>query len=158
MGRRKLEIKRIEDHNARQMSFTKRRNGLLKKAKELSVLCDVDVAAIVVSSRGKLYQYCSNNKSVIFRFRFWFFFSSPSSSLLRWFSKLLELYLDIEKWKKKKQRLRFDPNREIKSEFDAYFINFRCIIVLLNWIRFLSEFDLCMIEFLRKQRWNLIHC
>ncbi|XP_057776988.1 MADS-box protein FLOWERING LOCUS C-like [Salvia miltiorrhiza] len=61
MGRRKLEIKRIEDNNARQMSFTKRRNGLLKKAKELAVLCDVDVAAIVVSSRGKLYQYSSNN-------------------------------------------------------------------------------------------------
>ncbi|KAH6824883.1 hypothetical protein C2S53_013876, partial [Perilla frutescens var. hirtella] len=61
MGRRKLEIKRIEDNNARQMSFTKRRNGLLKKAKELAVLCDVDVAAIVISGRGKLYRYCSNN-------------------------------------------------------------------------------------------------
>ncbi|PIN10776.1 hypothetical protein CDL12_16628 [Handroanthus impetiginosus] len=60
MGRRKLEIKRIEDKSARQVTFTKRRNGLLKKAKELSVLCDVDVAAIIFSSRGKLYHFCSS--------------------------------------------------------------------------------------------------
>ncbi|KAL0421580.1 UNVERIFIED_CONTAM: MADS-box protein EJ2 [Sesamum latifolium] len=62
MGRRKLEIKRIEDKSARQVTFTKRRNGLLKKAKELSVLCDVDVGVIIFSSRGKLYHYCSTNR------------------------------------------------------------------------------------------------
>ncbi|PIM97430.1 hypothetical protein CDL12_30100 [Handroanthus impetiginosus] len=62
MGRRKLEIKRIEDKSARQVTFTKRRNGLLKKAKELSVLCDVDVAAIIFSSRGKLYHFCSTDR------------------------------------------------------------------------------------------------
>ncbi|PIN10777.1 hypothetical protein CDL12_16629 [Handroanthus impetiginosus] len=62
MGRRKLEIKRIEDKSARQVTFTKRRNGLLKKAKELSVLCDVDVAAIIFSSRGKLYHFCSSKR------------------------------------------------------------------------------------------------
>ncbi|XP_011086822.1 MADS-box transcription factor 7-like isoform X2 [Sesamum indicum] len=61
MGRRKLEIKRIEDKSARQVTFTKRRKGLLKKAKELSVLCDVDVGVIIFSSRGKLYHYCSTN-------------------------------------------------------------------------------------------------
>ncbi|KAK4413186.1 MADS-box protein EJ2 [Sesamum alatum] len=61
MGRRKLEIKRIEDKSARQVTFTKRRNGLLKKAKELSVICDVDVGVIIFSSRGKLYHYCSTN-------------------------------------------------------------------------------------------------
>ncbi|XP_051116358.1 MADS-box protein EJ2-like isoform X2 [Andrographis paniculata] len=61
MGRRKLEIKRIEDKSARQVTFSKRRNGLLKKARELSVLCDVDVGVIIFSSRGKLYHYCSTN-------------------------------------------------------------------------------------------------
>ncbi|KAL2559953.1 Agamous-like MADS-box protein AGL3 [Forsythia ovata] len=61
MGRRKLEIKRIEDKSARQVTFTKRRNGLIKKAKELAVLCDVDVNVIIFSSRGKLYHYCSSN-------------------------------------------------------------------------------------------------
>ncbi|KAL7135129.1 hypothetical protein ABFS83_11G071700 [Erythranthe nasuta] len=61
MGRKKLEIKRIEDNSARMICFSKRRNGLIKKANELSVLCDVDVAAIFFSKRGKLYEYCSAN-------------------------------------------------------------------------------------------------
>ncbi|XP_057811191.1 agamous-like MADS-box protein AGL27 isoform X2 [Salvia miltiorrhiza] len=61
MGRRKLEIKRIEDKSSRQVTFSKRRNGLLKKAKELSVLCDLDIGAIIYSCRGKLYHYCSTN-------------------------------------------------------------------------------------------------
>lgn len=61
MGRRKLEIKRIENKSARQVTFTKRRNGLIKKAKELAVLCEVDVNVIIFSSRGKLYHYCSSN-------------------------------------------------------------------------------------------------
>nr|BAG31396.1 RIN-like MADS-box protein [Torenia fournieri] len=64
MGRRKLEIKRIENKSARQVTFSKRRNGLLKKAKEISVLCDVDVAVIIISSRGKLYNYSSNSSLV----------------------------------------------------------------------------------------------
>ncbi|GFP88397.1 agamous-like mads-box protein agl11 [Phtheirospermum japonicum] len=74
MGRRKLEIKRIEDKSARQVTFSKRRNGLLKKAKELSVLCDLDVAVIIFSCRGKLFHYCNNNRFVIY-FPLTFFFS-----------------------------------------------------------------------------------
>nr|BCL01226.1 FLC-like MADS-box protein [Gentiana triflora] len=61
MGRRKVEIKRIEDSNRRQVTFSKRRSGLMKKAKELAVLCDVDVAVVVFSNRGKLYDFSSNN-------------------------------------------------------------------------------------------------
>ncbi|EYU33458.1 hypothetical protein MIMGU_mgv11b019602mg, partial [Erythranthe guttata] len=62
MGRKKLEIKRIEENGARMVCFSKRRNGLIKKAKELSVLCDVDLAAIIFSNRGKLFQYCSTDR------------------------------------------------------------------------------------------------
>jgi len=64
-GRGKIEIKRIENTTNRQVTFCKRRNGLLKKAYELSVLCDAEVALIVFSSRGRLYEY-SNNRSVVF--------------------------------------------------------------------------------------------
>ncbi|XP_057811195.1 uncharacterized protein LOC131025436 isoform X3 [Salvia miltiorrhiza] len=64
MGRRKLEIKRIEDKSSRQVTFSKRRNGLLKKAKELSVLCDLDIGAVIYSCRGKLYPYCSTNRQI----------------------------------------------------------------------------------------------
>ncbi|KAF7815754.1 agamous-like MADS-box protein AGL1 isoform X1 [Senna tora] len=54
-GRGKIEIKRIENTTNRQVTFCKRRNGLLKKAYELSVLCDAEVALVVFSSRGRLY-------------------------------------------------------------------------------------------------------
>ncbi|KAG1362399.1 AGL6-like MADS-box transcription factor [Cocos nucifera] len=59
MGRGKVELKRIENKINRQVTFSKRRNGLLKKAYELSVLCDAEVALIVFSSRGKLYEFGS---------------------------------------------------------------------------------------------------
>nr|QCL07898.1 agamous-like 6 [Euptelea pleiosperma] len=59
MGRGPVELKRIENKINRQVTFSKRRNGLLKKAYELSVLCDAEVALIVFSSRGKLYEFSS---------------------------------------------------------------------------------------------------
>ncbi|KAL4192386.1 hypothetical protein AMTRI_Chr06g194060 [Amborella trichopoda] len=61
MGRGKVELKRIEKPNTRQVTFTKRRNGLLKKAFELSLLCDADVALIVFSSTGRLSEYSSQD-------------------------------------------------------------------------------------------------
>ena len=69
MGRGKVELKRIENKINRQVTFSKRRNGLLKKAYELSVLCDAEVALIIFSSRGKLYEFGSvgyNNSSLLF--------------------------------------------------------------------------------------------
>ncbi|KAK4765151.1 hypothetical protein SAY86_026241 [Trapa natans] len=64
MGRKKLEIKRIEDKSSRQVTFSKRRSGLIKKARELSILCDVEVALLVFSSRGRHYEFCSSNSLV----------------------------------------------------------------------------------------------
>ncbi|KAI9080769.1 hypothetical protein K1719_037282 [Acacia pycnantha] len=61
MGRGKIEIKKIENLNNRQVTFSKRRNGLLKKAKELSVLCDAEVAVIIFSSTGKLYEFSNTS-------------------------------------------------------------------------------------------------
>ncbi|WOL17954.1 MADS-box transcription factor 8 [Canna indica] len=61
MGRGRVELRRIENKINRQVTFAKRRNGLLKKAYELSVLCDAEVAVIVFSSRGKLYEFCSGS-------------------------------------------------------------------------------------------------
>ncbi|KAF5753942.1 putative transcription factor MADS-MIKC family [Helianthus annuus] len=61
MGRRKLEMKRIEDKSSRLVTFSKRRSGLFKKARHLSVLCDADVAVIVFSARGKLYEFSSGS-------------------------------------------------------------------------------------------------
>ncbi|CAH8351814.1 unnamed protein product [Eruca vesicaria subsp. sativa] len=54
MGRVKLEIKRIENNTNRQVTFSKRRNGLIKKAYELSILCDIDIALIMFSPSDRL--------------------------------------------------------------------------------------------------------
>nr|AMA97170.1 SEPALLATA-like protein [Platanus x hispanica] len=61
MGRGRVELKRIENKMNRQVTFAKRRNGLLKKAYELSVLCDAEVALIIFSNRGKLYEFSSSS-------------------------------------------------------------------------------------------------
>ena len=60
MTREKLQMRKIENATARQVTFSKRRRGLFKKASELSVLCDAEVALIVFSPRGKLYEYASS--------------------------------------------------------------------------------------------------
>lgn len=62
MGRGKIEIKRIENKTSRQVTFCKRRNGLLKKAYELAILCDAEIALIVFSSRGRLYEFSNVNR------------------------------------------------------------------------------------------------
>ncbi|OMO62494.1 Transcription factor, MADS-box [Corchorus olitorius] len=59
MGRGKIPIKRIENQTTRQVTFSKRRAGLLKKTHELSVLCDAQIGLIIFSSTGKMCQYCS---------------------------------------------------------------------------------------------------
>ncbi|PWA95442.1 GSOC1 protein [Artemisia annua] len=61
MVRGKVELKRIENTASRQVTFSKRRNGLLKKAYELSVLCDAEVALMIFSQKGKLYEFSSSN-------------------------------------------------------------------------------------------------
>nr|GEW59310.1 MADS-box protein AGL42 [Tanacetum cinerariifolium] len=61
MVRGKVELKRIENTTSRQVTFSKRRNGLLKKAYELSVLCDAEVALMIFSQKGKLYEFSSSN-------------------------------------------------------------------------------------------------
>nr|AGK07583.1 SOC1 [Dendrobium hybrid cultivar] len=61
MVRGKTEMRRIENPTSRQVTFSKRRNGLLKKAFELSVLCDAEIGLIVFSPRGKLYEFSSSS-------------------------------------------------------------------------------------------------
>ncbi|XP_066317203.1 MADS-box transcription factor 51-like isoform X1 [Miscanthus floridulus] len=63
MARRRgrVEMRRIEDRVSRQVRFSKRRSGLFKKAFELSLLCDAEVALLVFSPAGKLYEYASSS-------------------------------------------------------------------------------------------------
>ncbi|XP_049933137.1 MADS-box transcription factor 23-like [Nymphaea colorata] len=69
MGRGKIVIRRIDNSTSRQVTFSKRRNGLLKKARELAILCDADVGLIIFSSTGKLYDFASSSmKGIIDRY------------------------------------------------------------------------------------------
>ncbi|ONM09417.1 MADS24 [Zea mays] len=61
MGRGKVVLQRIENKISRQVTFAKRRNGLLKKAYELSILCDAEVALVLFSHAGRLYQFSSSS-------------------------------------------------------------------------------------------------
>ncbi|XP_053406164.1 myocyte-specific enhancer factor 2A-like isoform X2 [Mercenaria mercenaria] len=61
MGRKKIQISRIVDERNRQVTFTKRKFGLMKKAYELSVLCDCEIALIIFNSANKLFQYASTD-------------------------------------------------------------------------------------------------
>ncbi|KAG6475828.1 hypothetical protein ZIOFF_065057 [Zingiber officinale] len=61
MVRGKTQMRRIENLASRQVTFSKRRRGLLKKAFELSVLCDAEIGLIVFSVHGKLYEFSSSS-------------------------------------------------------------------------------------------------
>ncbi|KAH0464895.1 hypothetical protein IEQ34_004998 [Dendrobium chrysotoxum] len=64
MGRGKIEIKKIENPTSRQVTYSKRRVGIMKKAEELAVLCDAQVSLIMFSSSGKLSGYCSPSTEI----------------------------------------------------------------------------------------------
>lgn len=64
MGRGKIEIKRIENATNRQVTYSKRRSGIMKKAKELTVLCDAQVAIIMFSSTGKYHEFISPGSDI----------------------------------------------------------------------------------------------
>nr|XP_025610426.1 MADS-box protein AGL24 isoform X2 [Arachis hypogaea] len=61
MVRQKIKIKKIDNITARQVTFSKRRRGIFKKAQELSVLCDAEVALIIFSATGRLFEYASSS-------------------------------------------------------------------------------------------------
>ncbi|XP_010520751.1 PREDICTED: MADS-box protein AGL24-like isoform X3 [Tarenaya hassleriana] len=62
MAREKIRIKKIDNVTARQVTFSKRRRGIFKKAEELSVLCDAEVALIIFSATGKLFEFSSSRR------------------------------------------------------------------------------------------------
>ncbi|XP_030539244.1 MADS-box transcription factor 23-like isoform X1 [Rhodamnia argentea] len=69
MVKGKIAIRKINCSKSRQVTFFKRRTGLMKKAKELSILCDAEIGVIIFSCTGKLYDYASTSmKSVIERY------------------------------------------------------------------------------------------
>ena len=63
MGRKKIEIERIAVEKNRLGTFHKRKVGLVKKAIELSVLCDSEVFMVVFGENGQAFQFSSNDSN-----------------------------------------------------------------------------------------------
>lgn len=71
MGRKKIAIKRITDERVRKVTFSKRKGGLVKKAMELSLLCDCEIGLVIFTPKPdqKLYKYATNNmENVVSRY------------------------------------------------------------------------------------------
>ncbi|CAA7407148.1 unnamed protein product [Spirodela intermedia] len=94
MGRGKIEIRKIENPISRQVTFSKRRKGLLKKAHELSVLCDAQIGLIVFSERGKMKEFCSDPPS---RFREFLIIFPSDSEPIHVFPRLFFVLLLLRK-------------------------------------------------------------
>ncbi|XP_038893813.1 agamous-like MADS-box protein AGL29 [Benincasa hispida] len=61
MGRRKIDMKMVKDRGCRQVTFSKRRNGLFKKANDLATLCGLEIAIVVFSPGGKAFSFGNPN-------------------------------------------------------------------------------------------------
>ncbi|KAH7276302.1 hypothetical protein KP509_39G001800 [Ceratopteris richardii] len=110
MGRVKLEIRRIENPTNRQVTYSKRRNGLIKKAYELSVLCDVDIALIIFSPSGRLDHFSGRKRieDVIARFVNLSDHERTKSQCLKWCDKrsLLPMIANTEMLMRAAKRLK----------------------------------------------------
>ncbi|XP_072953161.1 MADS-box transcription factor 22-like isoform X1 [Typha angustifolia] len=92
MARERIQIRKIDNTAARQVTFSKRRRGLFKKAEELSILCDAEVALIVFSSTGKLFHFSSSSmKDIIEKY------NMHSSNLQESVQQPLDLNLENNK-------------------------------------------------------------
>lgn len=70
MGRRKIDIVRIENERHRQVTFTKRKSGLIKKATELAILCDAQVGIVIFGANQKMSLYASTSMDdIVSRYR-----------------------------------------------------------------------------------------
>ncbi|KAB2020732.1 hypothetical protein ERO13_D07G084400v2 [Gossypium hirsutum] len=98
MGRGRVQLRRIENNISRQVTFSKRRSGLLKKAHEISVLCDADVALIVFSNKGKLFEFSSDPsmERILERYERQIYAPTGSESQANWSLESSKLMSTIE--------------------------------------------------------------
>ncbi|TYI18458.1 hypothetical protein ES332_A07G092300v1 [Gossypium tomentosum] len=98
MGRGRVQLRRIENNISRQVTFSKRRSGLLKKANEISVLCDADVALIVFSNKGKLFEFSSDPsmERILERYERQIYAPTGSESQANWSLESSKLMSTIE--------------------------------------------------------------
>ncbi|KAK3009977.1 hypothetical protein RJ639_012832, partial [Escallonia herrerae] len=104
MGRGKIEIKRIENSSNRQVTYSKRRSGLIKKAEQISVLCDAQVSLIIFSSSGRMHDYLS--PSTTFHKMMGRYHGSSGKRL--WDAKHENLSNEVERMKKENDSMQIE--------------------------------------------------
>ncbi|KAF8030747.1 hypothetical protein BT93_D0052 [Corymbia citriodora subsp. variegata] len=124
MGRGKIEIRRIENTNNRQVTYSKRRNGIIKKAKEISVLCDAHVAVVIFGCSGKMHEYCSPKASLVDILDQY----HAQCGKRLWDAKHEKLSNEIDRIKKANDNLQMQL-RHLKGE-DVTSLNFKDLMVL----------------------------
>ncbi|XP_068640499.1 agamous-like MADS-box protein TM6 [Aristolochia californica] len=115
MGRGKIEIKRIENSTNRQVTYSKRRGGIFKKAREITVLCDAEVSLIMFSSTGKLSEYCSpstTTKKAYDRFQ-------EVSGINLWSSHYEKMQNHLNKLKEENSNLRREIRQRMGEDLDG---------------------------------------
>ncbi|KAK7282688.1 hypothetical protein RIF29_11664 [Crotalaria pallida] len=124
MGRGKIEIKRIENSSNRQVTYSKRKNGILKKAKEITVLCDAQVSLIIFGSSGKMHEYISPSTTlidVLARYH-------KASGKRLWDAKHENLSNEIDRVKKENDSMQIEL-RHLKGE-DINSLNYKELMAL----------------------------
>nr|AAF18372.1 MADS-box transcription factor [Picea abies] len=112
MGRGKIEIKMIENESNRKVTFSKRRGGLFKKARELSVLCEAEVALIVFSSTGNHQEFASSSmKNILERYK-----ASTGIGLLDYQDQMLS---DMARIKRENEILHADLRYMMGEDLDS---------------------------------------
>ncbi|XP_021274111.1 floral homeotic protein PMADS 1-like isoform X2 [Herrania umbratica] len=114
MGRGKIEIKKIENTTNRQVTYSKRRNGIFKKAQELTVLCDAKVSLIMFSSSGKFHEFISPNIST----KTFFDLYQKTLGIDLWSSHYEKMQENYRRLKEINNRLRREIRQRIGEDLD----------------------------------------
>ncbi|KAG8389907.1 hypothetical protein BUALT_Bualt01G0027800 [Buddleja alternifolia] len=120
MARGKIQIKRIENQTNRQVTYSKRRNGLFKKAHELTVLCDAKVSIIMISSTQKLHEYITPNITYVYIYIHihYIFFCILTKQLFDQYQKTVRADLWNSHYEKMQEHLKKlkEVNRNLRRE------------------------------------------
>ncbi|XP_061345647.1 agamous-like MADS-box protein TM6 isoform X3 [Gastrolobium bilobum] len=146
MGRGKIEIKLIENPTNRQVTYSKRRNGIFKKAHELSVLCDAKVSLIMFSKNNKMHEYISpglTTKKVIDQYQ------KTLGDIDLWRSHHEKMLENLKKLKDINNKLRRQIRHRIGEGFDMDDMSFQ-------QLRSLEEDMVSSIGKIRERKFHVI--
>lgn len=94
MGRNKLSVRKIDNQTSRQVTYSKRKDAIVKKASELSVLCDTDVGLLMFSPTGRFTSFASNGR-LIWKGHLFYVSFSYSILFFCFFRKFLTIFLSF---------------------------------------------------------------